>query len=135
MSQLPRITIVTPSFNQGQYLEQTLRSVLDQGYPNLEHIVVDGGSTDESVEVIKRYADRLAWWVSEKDAGQSDAINKGFARATGDVYGYINSDDFLYPGALEAVAKAYAAGAQWMIGWVMTIEQDGGEWPQLPEKI
>jgi len=132
---LPRITIVTPSFNQGQYLEQTLRSVLDQGYPNLEYIVVDGGSTDDSVDVIKRYADRLAWWVSEKDAGQSDAINKGFARATGDVFGYINSDDFLYPGALEAVGRAYAAGASWVIGWVMSIEQDGGEWPQLPEKI
>ena len=112
---LPRITIVTPSFNQGQYLEQTLRSVLDQGYPNLEYIVVDGGSTDDSVDILNRYADRLAWWVSEKDAGQSDAINKGFARASGDVYGYINSDDFLYPGALEAVGKAYASGASWMV--------------------
>ena len=112
----PRITLVTPSFNQGQYLEQTLRSVLDQGYPNLEYIVVDGGSTDDSVEITKRYADRLAWWVSEKDAGQSDALDKGFARATGEVFGYINSDDVLYPGALDAVAKAYAQGARWIVG-------------------
>src|SRR5687767_14913471 len=125
----PRITIVTPSFNQAQYLEQTLRSVLDQDYPNLDYIVVDGGSTDGSVEIIRRYADRLSWWVSEKDDGQSHAINKGFARAGGEVFGYINSDDILYPGALDAVARAYGAGAEWMIGWVMTVEQDGGEWP------
>ena len=131
----PRITIVTPSYNQGRYLEQTLRSVLDQGYPNLEYIVVDGGSTDDSVEIIKRYADRLAWWVSEKDAGQSDAINKGFARARGEVFGYINSDDVLYPGALDAVATACADGANWIIGWVMTLTQEGGEWPQLPGRM
>jgi glycosyltransferase involved in cell wall biosynthesis len=135
MSTLPRITVVTPSFNQGKYLEQTLRSVLDQGYPNLEYIVVDGGSTDDSVEIIQRYADRLAWWVSEKDRGQSDAINKGFARATGDVFGFINSDDYLYPGALDAVAKAWQGGARWVIGWVMMLEADGGELPQLPERM
>jgi glycosyltransferase involved in cell wall biosynthesis len=135
MADLPRITVVTPSFNQGKYLEQTLRSVLDQGYPNLEYIVVDGGSTDDSVEIIKRYADRLAWWVTEKDCGQSDAINKGFARATGDVFGFINSDDYLYPGALDAVAKSWQDGARWVIGWVMMLEADGGELPQLPERM
>jgi glycosyltransferase involved in cell wall biosynthesis len=129
---LPRITVVTPSFNQAKYLETTIRSVLDQGYPNLEYMVADGGSTDGSVEVIKRYADRLAWWVSEKDRGQSHAINKAFERATGHVYGYINSDDFLFPGALETVGRTYAAGAKWVLGWVQTIEADGGEWPQLP---
>ena len=135
MSTLPRITVVTPSYNQAKYLEQTIRSVLDQNYPNLDYIVVDGGSVDGSVEIIRKYADRLAWWVSEKDNGQSHAINKGFARATGEVYGYINSDDFLYPGALDTVARAYAAGAKWVLGWVQTIEADGGEWPQLPEKM
>lgn len=132
----PRITLVTPSYNQGRFLEQTLRSVLDQGYPNIEYIVVDGGSTDDSVEIIKKYADRLAWWASEKDRGQSHALNKGFARASGDLFGFINSDDYLYPGALDAVAKAHAGGANpWLVGWVMTVEEDGGELPQLPEKM
>jgi glycosyltransferase involved in cell wall biosynthesis len=130
---VPRITIVTPSFNQGRYLEQTIKSVLDQGYPNLEYVVVDGGSTDDSVDIIRKYADRLAWWVSEKDEGQAHAINKGFARATGALFGYINSDDFLYPRALDAVSKAYEQGHEWVLGWVMKIEQDGVEWPQVPQ--
>ncbi len=103
----PKVTIVTPSFNQGQYLEQTIRSVLEQGYPNLEYIVMDGGSTDNSVEIIKHYADRLSYWQSKSDKGQAEAIAKGFEMATGDIIGWVNSDDLLLPGALIVVGKSF----------------------------
>jgi glycosyltransferase involved in cell wall biosynthesis len=102
---LPRISIVTPSYNQGAFLEGTIRSVLSQDYPNLEYLVIDGGSTDDSVSVIERYANRLAYWVSEPDRGQSHAINKGFARTSGDLLMWLNSDDRLEPGALRTVAE------------------------------
>jgi glycosyltransferase involved in cell wall biosynthesis len=108
---LPRITIVTPSFNQAPYLEQTLRSVLDQGYPDLEYLVLDGGSTDGSVELIRKYQKQISWWRSEKDQGQSAAIREGFARATGEVLAWINSDDWYEPGALQAVGEAFARDA------------------------
>src|SRR3990172_6947421 len=90
-SAYPKITIVTPSYKQGQYLEETIRSVLLQGYPNLEYIVIDGGSPDNSAEIIEKYAPFLAYWVSERDSGQVNAINKGFARATGEIMGWLNS--------------------------------------------
>ncbi len=101
----PRVTIVTPSFNQAAYIEETIRSVLLQGYPNLEYIVIDGGSTDGSVEIIRRYAPWLSYWVSESDNGQSDALNKGFARATGEIIGWLNSDDHYRPDALQRVGQ------------------------------
>jgi glycosyltransferase involved in cell wall biosynthesis len=123
----PRISIVTPSYNQGQFLDKTIQSVLTQDYPNVEYIVIDGGSTDSSVEIIHKYADRLAYWVSEKDKGQSDAINKGFRRATGTILAWLNSDDLYCPGALSRAAQFFrghpACGA--VIGDLGFIDNDG----------
>jgi glycosyltransferase involved in cell wall biosynthesis len=107
MTELPRITVVTPSFNQGEFLEATLRSVLDQNYPNLEYLVLDGGSTDDSVEIIKRYAPRLTYWHSRKDKGQADAIATGFAMSSGEILCWLNSDDILLPGALQLVGTFF----------------------------
>lgn len=102
----PKFSAVTPSFNQGEYIEATIRSVLLQGYPNIEYMIMDGGSTDGSVEIIKKYEPWLAFYVSEKDRGQSHAINKGLERVTGDIFHWLNSDDRLKPRALETVALA-----------------------------
>ena len=102
---LPRISIITPSYNQAAFLEETIRSVLLQGYPNLEYIVIDGGSTDGSIDIIRRYEKHLAYWVSEKDNGASDAIARGFSRATGTIFAYLNSDDLYLPGSLKAISE------------------------------
>ena len=127
MAELPRITIVTPSFNQVSFIADTLKSVLDQGYPNLEYIVMDGGSTDGSVEVIRHHADRLAYWASQPDQGQADAITRGFARATGEVMTWLNSDDILMPGALNLVGSVFATHPQiqWLTGWPTNLDETG----------
>ena len=104
---LPKITIITPSYNQGQYIEQTIQSILSQNYPNLEYIIIDGGSIDNSLKIIKKYESQITYWVSEKDGGQSDALNKGLARASGTIFNWINSDDCLAPHALWTVAQHF----------------------------
>jgi len=108
-SQWPRISIVTPSFNQGHYIEETIRSVLLQGYPDFEYGIIDGGSTDGSTDIIRKYEPWLGRWVSEPDHGQSHAINKGMRVATGEISNWINSDDCLLPGALKVVAETYVS--------------------------
>ncbi len=105
----PRISIVMPSFNQAAFIERSILSVINQGYNNLELIIIDGGSTDGTVDIIKQYEQYLSYWVSEKDAGQSDALNRGFSRATGEIYGWLNSDDLYLPKAFENAVAALLA--------------------------
>lgn len=129
---LPRITIITPSLNQGAYLEKTIRSVLEQNYPDLEYFVIDGGSTDNSVEILQRYRDRFAYWVSEPDAGQAAAINKGLRRATGEIVAYLNSDDWYLPGTLHTVAETFLSLADrtskpsWIVGEAIHYDEKTG---------
>ncbi len=129
MKSFPKISIITPSYNQVDYLEETICSVLDQNYPNLEYIIIDGGSTDGSVEVIKKYENSLAYWVSEKDAGQVDAINKGLRLATGDWVGWQNSDDIYYPRAFEMIAEQIekCPNADLIVGDMNIIDKYGKE--------
>ena len=121
----PRITIITPSYNQGSFLERTICSVLDQNYPNLEYIIIDGGSTDKSLDIIRKYSDKLSYWVSEPDQGQTEAINKRLMRATGDWVAWQNSDDIYFPGVFNDLAKTTAAHpkADLIIGNMMLIDE------------
>jgi glycosyltransferase involved in cell wall biosynthesis len=114
----PKISIVTPNYNQGEFIERTILSVLNQGYPNLEYIIMDGGSTDNSIEIIKKYEKQLTYWVSEKDGGMYDALNKGFKKSTGEIMGWINSDDFLHHKSLFIIAKIFSdlPKIQWVQG-------------------
>ena len=114
----PKISIVTPNYNKAQFLESTILSVLSQGYPNLEYIIIDGGSTDGSVDIIKKYANQLAYWVSEPDEGMYDAIKKGFEHSTGDIMAWINSDDMYHPYAFSTVADIFVQYSQivWLSG-------------------
>lgn len=108
MNTYPKISIVTPSYNQGAFIEQTIQSIVNQHYPNLEYIIIDGGSTDNTVNIIKKYAQHITYWVSEADNGQSHAINKGIAKCSGDIFNWINSDDFLEPDSLFHIAEEYS---------------------------
>ena len=123
----PKISVITPSYNQAQFLERTIKSIIEQDYPNLEYIVCDGGSNDGSVEIIKKYKDKITWWCSEKDKGQSDAINKGFKRATGDIVCWINSDDVLLKGALMEYARMYNENPECSVYMAQTMRIDDND--------
>lgn len=125
----PKIAVVTPSFNQGKFIEETIRSVLLQNYPNLEYYVVDGGSTDETVEILKKYDRWITWWVSEPDAGQTAAINKGFKKVKDAITGWINSDDLYLPGALWTVSQQFDASTDFLYGECQFLNQDGSITP------
>ena len=126
-SKLPKISIVTPSFNQAEFIEETIQSVLSQGYPNLEYIVIDGGSTDGSVDIIKKYEKYLTYWESEQDRGHAHALNKGFARTTGDIMAWINSDDKYLPKAFKIIGEIYTEfpEVEWTMGLYSNFDRDG----------
>jgi glycosyltransferase involved in cell wall biosynthesis len=123
----PRISIVTPSYNKATYLEDTIQSILGQAYPNLEYLIVDGNSTDESVDIIRRYESELTWWTSESDDGMYDALQKGFARTTGDIMKWVNADDILHPGALFTVGELFHVfpDVEWIQGCPSWVDEAG----------
>lgn len=122
----PKISIVTPSYNQGKFIEETIRSIVLQNYPNLEYIIIDGGSSDETVEIIKKYEKWISYWVSEPDNGQSHAINKGLARCTGKIFNWLNSDDYYNPNALNIVGTSFfKTGCYSLIGYVKNTDSEG----------
>jgi len=127
MANSPLVSIITPSYNQADYLERTLQSVLAQDYAPIEYLVVDGASTDNSLDIIHRYADRLAWWISEPDSGQAEAINKGFQRAKGEIVAWLNSDDVYLPGAVAEAVDAFQADPKLglVFGDAITIDAEG----------
>jgi glycosyltransferase involved in cell wall biosynthesis len=124
----PKITIITPSLNQGQFIDATIHSVLSQGYPNLEYIIMDGGSSDNTLDILRSYSDRVTW-VSEKDTGQTNAINKGLRMAGGDIMAYLNADDLFLPGTLEKIARKFMENpdAMWITGRCRIINENGRE--------
>jgi GT2 family glycosyltransferase len=126
LSEHPLVSIVIPSYNQAAFLERTIKSAIEQDYPYLEHIVVDGASTDDSIEIIKKYGNQLAWWVSEKDNGQGDAINKGMAHAKGEIVAWLNSDDCYLPAAISSAVEAFQANpdAVMVYGDMLAIDEN-----------
>jgi hypothetical protein len=128
MSGAPIISVVTPSFNQGEFVEATLRSVIDQQYPDLEYVVIDGGSADDSVRIIRQYSQSLAYWVSEPDDGHAHALNKGFARTSGEIMCWLNSSDMYYPWTLETVAEVFSElpEVEWITGVPTQLSLRGG---------
>lgn len=127
MNSYPKISIVTPVFNQVKYLEETIRSILEQGYPNLEYIIIDGGSTDGTVDIIRKYESQLAYWVSEPDKGMYDALQKGFNRSTGEIMGWLNADDLYFKGCLFHIANVFCNHKEinWLTGCHVGIDEDG----------
>src|SRR5687768_9471367 len=125
--EFPKISIITPCFNQVEYIEECVLSILGQNYPNLEYIIIDGGSTDGTVEVIKKYESQLKYWVSEKDNGLYDALGKGFSHSTGDIMGWLNSDDILHRQSLYVVADIFSNHEQvkWLQGYPTVIDDNG----------
>ncbi len=134
----PKISIVTPSYNQEQFIEETIRSVLLQGYPNLEYIIIDGGSSDNSVGIIKKYEKWVTYWVSEPDRGQSEAINKGFEKASGEIYTWLNSDDYLLKNAVRNVAMTYHVSPRaggWCGGCLLVDADSKKSWVHWPKRL